>query len=249
MKKSLIIIPAIIFLLWISLSFGFSIFWQASVFIFLTFVPGYLLFRFLKIEKSRIIDIFLFSVGLSLAFLMFFGLSINEFYKLMGFSNPLSIIPLGVALTFFTGIMFFYISKRDVSNFSFMQKVKINLSFADAGKVLIISLPVILAVTGALTVSNDYISFPILISMFVLIAILFVLGCSGNKFIPSKLYPYMIFAISLALSLHILLISRFIIGTDAHLEFYVFKLSEFKVLGGSFLLICNPQQLSIIMQC
>ena len=209
---------------------NFLIFWQLAVFIFLIFVPGFLILKLLNIKKIKIVDEILFSIGLSIAFVMFFGFSINELYLILGISEPLSIIPLGISLTFFISFLFFYVYRRDFSHPLFSLKRKFKFSRASFIGVGIISLSVVLSVIGALTITNYYISFPIFVGMFLLIVILFALS-SQNKFISSDLYPYLIFAISLALCLHILLISRYIIGTDAHLEYYVFRIS---VLKGSW---------------
>jgi len=63
---------------------------QAVGFIYLTFVPGFLIFKILQINNRNIIESLLYSVGLSLSFLMWTGALINFLYPLIGISKPIS---------------------------------------------------------------------------------------------------------------------------------------------------------------
>jgi uncharacterized membrane protein len=63
--------------------------------------------------------------------------------------------------------------------------------------------------------------------MFIAVAILFALSVFFTRLIPWKLYPLVIFAISMALVFQLLLTSKYIIGYDAKFEYYVFKLTSF----------------------
>src|SRR4030042_118475 len=65
---------------------------QIIGFVFLTFVPGILILRILKIHNVGIIESLVYSVGLSLAFIMFSGALLNFALSLMGISNPISLI-------------------------------------------------------------------------------------------------------------------------------------------------------------
>ena len=56
-------------------------------FIYLVFIPGFLLLRILEINEISIPETFLYSVGLSLSTLMFLGVFLNEFFSSY---NPLS---------------------------------------------------------------------------------------------------------------------------------------------------------------
>ena len=72
---------------------------QIVGFLFLSFVPGILILRILKIDNLSNIEAFLYAVGLSIAFVMFFGLFMNTIFPLVGISRPISIIPLTVTFT------------------------------------------------------------------------------------------------------------------------------------------------------
>ena len=79
------------FIVYVTVFFDVPIARQVIGFIYLTFVPGFVILKLLKLDELDGVDTFLFSVGLSVAFLMLAGLFINEFYILFGFSRPLSI--------------------------------------------------------------------------------------------------------------------------------------------------------------
>ena len=72
---------------------------QIVGFIFLTFVPGILILRILKIHNIGIIESLLYSVGLSIALIMFSGLFMNLVFPLFGIVKPISTLPVVVTLT------------------------------------------------------------------------------------------------------------------------------------------------------
>ena len=225
MRRSLVIIPAIHILTFLAISLDLLILRQIIVFIYLTFVPGFILLKFLKLKKTKIVDTILFSIGLSLAFLMFVGFLINESLLAVGISRPLSTIPLETTLSVLTLSLFFIAYRRDL--FEDLGSWRNNL--ADSGETIlksaILLLPILFSIIGALYVSLPSISIPILYLMIIMIAALFAVGGFSLRFIPSKFYPLMIFAISIALAFHVLFISGYIIGADAQLEFQVFRLT------------------------
>jgi len=86
---------------------------QLIGFIYLTFIPGILIFRILKIHEFDLINILLFTVGLSITFLMLCGLFINILYPIIGISNPLSILSLTATTCVFISIFSIIIYYRD----------------------------------------------------------------------------------------------------------------------------------------
>ena len=67
---------------------------QVVGFVYLTFIPGIVILRLLRIHGQSTIVTLLYAVGLSIAFLMFLGLLINFALPLVGISEPLSCLPL-----------------------------------------------------------------------------------------------------------------------------------------------------------
>jgi uncharacterized membrane protein len=225
MNRSLIIIPSIHILALITISLDLPYLRQIIVFIYLTFFPGFILLKFLKLKKTKIVDITLFSIGLSLAFLMFVGFLINEFLLFVGISQPLSTIPLEISLSMLTLSLFFIGYRRDL--FEDLGSWRNNL--ADPRETIlksaILLLPILFSIIGALYISLPSISTPILYLMIILIGALFVVGGISLRLIPFKYYPLMIFAISIALAFQVLFISGHIIGADAQLEYQIFNLT------------------------
>ena len=68
-------------------------------FIYLTFVPGILILRILKLHKLGNIETLLYTVGLSIATLMFTGFFMNMLYPFFGISGPISFVPLIVTIS------------------------------------------------------------------------------------------------------------------------------------------------------
>jgi len=224
MRKTIITIPIVHLLMYIAIGLNIPILRQTIVFIYLLFIPGFVLLRILRLKKLNLVDTILFSVGLSIAFLMFIGLLINELYPILGISQPLSTIPLTITLSSLTLILFFVGYRQDLlGNWNSSGRHWIELK-SIAPKSLLLVFPVILSIIGAL-----YVNIPFLLLMVIIIAALYVLSVSSTRLIPAKLYPLMIFAISIALVFHMSLISKYIMGHDAPLEYYVFKLTE---IGG-----------------
>jgi uncharacterized membrane protein len=225
MRQLLLIIPAIHILLYVAIGFDLPVFRQIVVFIYLTFVPGFILLKFMKLKETKIVDMVCFSVGLSIAFLMFVGFFMNELLLFAGVSVPLSTIPMEITLSVLTLFLFFVGYRRDL----FGRFSSLRGTFADSKKTIlksaILSLPALFGIIGAVYVSFPLISIPILSLMVITVAALFAVSGFSLRLIPSKFYPLMIFTISIALALHVLLISKYIIGFDAQLEFQIFRLT------------------------
>ena len=204
------------------------------VFAYLSFVPGFVILKTFKLKELSLLNTFLISVGLSLFALMFVGLLVNELYVILGLSEPLSIIPLTAAMSTFTLIVFFIGYRRDFSiNFVSLDGMfKATRSYLPLALVLII-LP-ILSIVGAL-----YVNIPIMIILCLTIAVLCVLSIASNKLIPSKSYPFLIFSISISILLLNLLMSKYIIGDDANLEYYVFKVTQIRGYWGPINAVTN----------
>lgn len=87
--------------------------------LYLTFVPGFIIVKLLKLDELDVLEIILFSAGLSVAFLMITGLLVNELLFLFGVSQPLSAVPLMIVLNSFTvvGEVLVYLRNEHVKIF------------------------------------------------------------------------------------------------------------------------------------
>lgn len=193
---------------------------QVIGFFYLTFVPGMVILKLLKLQNLDWIETILFSVGLSLAFLMVTGLLVNELFPLIGFSRPLSEGPLMAVITSIVFLLSFFGLFRS-KDYKFPVIGNLRLSPV---VIVLICLP-ILSVFGVLAV-NAFGNNLFLLLMIIAISVLVVLGYLSEKLIPQKLYPFALLMIAIALLLHTSLISNYINGYDIQQEYYVFKLTK-----------------------
>lgn len=193
---------------------------QVVGFIYFTFVPGFVIIKLLKLDKLDGLETVLFSVGLSIAFLMLAGLLINEFSFLFGISKPLSLMPLVIILNslILIGGVLAYLRGKSVK----LGEVK-TLGVSPLS-LFLMGLP-ILSVVGAFWV-NAIGNNSILLFMIFAIAIVFSLTVLSRRLIPPKLHALTILSIAIALLFHSSLISNYIYGSDIHTEYYAFKLTQ-----------------------
>lgn len=192
---------------------------QILGFIYLTFIPGYLLLRILKIHNLSSEESFLYAIGLSLFFDMFVGFLMNVFYPLFGItSRPISEIPIIVTLVIATSLLsvWAYFRDKEYYNSDF-----INSSDILSPQFLFFSLIPFMAVFGTYLV-NYYDDNTLLMGMIAIIALVILLIIVDV--ISARLYPYIIWSIALSLILHTTLISNYIIINDNVGEYYVAKL-------------------------
>jgi uncharacterized membrane protein len=75
---------------------------QIVAFIYLSFVPGFIFLKFLKLSSATLVEKILITIGLSLAFLMFSGFLINEIFLALNLTQPLTSLPVLISLSIFT---------------------------------------------------------------------------------------------------------------------------------------------------
>jgi len=215
-----------------ALGFEIPVVRQIVGFIFLTFVPGLLILRILRLHRLGAIETLLYSVGLSIAFVMFLGFFINTFYPVLGISKLISIYPVIITITVIVLILCAIAYKRESSEKeSPLPNSPIQWSGLLSPPVLFLFLLPVLSAVGTFLVYFHYGNVPLLV-LLSLIALTAVLVAYG-KFIPTKLYPLAIMAISIALLWHVTLLTFYLPGSDMYREY--FRLES--ILGNS---IWNP---------
>ncbi|MBT9151288.1 MAG: hypothetical protein DDT40_01476 [candidate division WS2 bacterium] len=181
---------------------------QSISFIYLSFVPGMLLLRVLKVHKSSAIETILYSAGLSLSFLMITGAMISLLFPLFGISKPISEIPLVITITIFVLCLCFVSYLRD-KDYSISFSIPRQQLFSPP--VLFSVLLPLLAVAGAYLL-NFYANNILLLIFFGLVSIIPVL-VAWNK-VSKEIYPLIVWVTSIALLLHYTLLSPSV-GIDA----------------------------------
>jgi uncharacterized membrane protein len=228
---------------------------QLMGFLFLTFLPGFLIIQILKLNKIDPIEKFVLTVGLSIFFLMFFGLLLNILSIDLGNSKPLSktsllfsfniifILLIGIAIgkshikTFFFERNLNYV-KCTLSNYykNWLQNLKLTAS--EKGFLIIPILFPVLSIFG-MHVMNTTNNNSILLFLLILIPTYITLLCIFNQEFSNRLYPFIIFLISISLILMLSLRSNHLIGIDTHKEYYFFQITlnslYWRILGFSTL--------------
>jgi len=165
---------------------------QVIGFIYFTFVPGFIILKLLKLNEFNWVETLLFSVGLSIAFLMVVGLLINEIGFLFGISKPLSLMPLVMTFSSFIligGLLVYLKSENaNVCNIHSLEFSPFALLFA--------CLP-ILSIVGAMWV-NVHGNNVMLLFMIIAISLLFTMGILSEKLLPSNFYPFALLMIAIA---------------------------------------------------
>ena len=222
-RKFLGVVLAIHLLLWIAvgsnaLGVHIPLITEVIGFIYLTFIPGILILRVLRLHKLGSIRTLLFSVGLSVAFTMFIGLLINAVYPLIGISRPLSTLPLIITFSVITLALsaLSYVRDKDFSEPSYMEVRELLSSPA----LFLLLLP-LLSILGAFLV-RFYHTNTLLLVMMALVAIVVALAVF-NRFINEKFYPLAVFMIALALVSYRQLSFPYLFGTDIQVEYYVYN--------------------------
>lgn len=195
--------------------FNIPIISQLIGFIYITFIPGYLILRILKIHQIGSIKSLLYAAGLSTASIMFIGFILNILGSLIGISKPISLVPLIVTMALYVVILsvISYFRDKDFSNSS-----QINIDILSSPVVLFLCLIPFLAIFGSylMTFYNNN-----LISMLLIVLIAFITLLTVFNKIPEKLYPFAIWIISISLLYDSSLVSTYIWGWDIQNEFFL----------------------------
>ena len=212
---------------------------QIVGFFFLTIVSGLLIIQILKLNKTEFVEKFVLLVGLSISFLMFFGLLLNNSLLSIGYETPLATIPLLIAFNLAFTVLAIMIYETNKTIIFLIPNFKLNRS----EKVFLI-IPVLfpaLSMFGMnlMNATNDN---AILLVLLFLIPIYVISVCFFNQKFPKRIYPIVIFLISISLLLLLSLRSNHIIGIDTHKEYYFFQTTlsnlHWNVFGHSTLDAC-----------
>jgi len=187
---------------------------------YLTFIPGYIMVRLLKIGSLSTLESILYSVAFSIAFLMAAGGVINQFGSLIGITFPLATLPISLFINTIViiGAAVVYLQQKPMSPIG-----QSHTPFKRS-MLLLVLIPII-SIIGAYFVNvtgNNFI---------LLIMILSIVGLFIGSFYSDKLpksqtfYAFAIAMIALALLMHVSLMSNYILpyGGDSPVELYVFR--------------------------
>ena len=192
---------------------------QVFGFVFLSLIPGYLLLKVFKANNLGRAKTAVFSVGLSLAFLMFFGLLLNTVLPLIGISTPLSTASIVVSVSSVTLVLLAVLYRRREND---ADSPKPHFKLWSPTSVLLISiLPLTVLGAELANISNNTVVLMLLVGASALIAFCVFF----KRIIPSTMYPLALFAIAFFLLIGTSLISNYIIGVDIQVEAYFAQLT------------------------
>lgn len=208
----------------ISIILNIPIYRQVFGFILVTLIPGLLFTSLLNHRFNSPLKIVLYSVGMSIAFAMFFGFILNYIGPLCGFSRPLSMIPILFFLNIEIIILLIMSFLKNASSYVLPITAQEIFACLFSRQVSFLLLIVLLGIIGGFAVRYYIWSLFSVITMFMIatVAILIVF----RKFFERKHYPIALFIIALTLLLNRTLTSPYLGGSDIHVELFIQKLTE-----------------------
>lgn len=223
-NKSFLI--AILFLhlaLYLAIFFNIPVFRPIIGFAYLTFVPGIVILKLLRLGNIDTTEKILFSVGLSIAFLMFIGVFINEIMPLAGITHPLSLNPLIISITTISLLISLIGARHHNSN---IQLKNSKFLFFIVLSVFLL----LLGIYGIIAVNNSKNNFFLLL-LILIISIIIPLSSLSEKLIPPRFYPLILIVVCLSLLFFVssdtALITNYLIGRgDQWIEYYSFELTN-----------------------
>lgn len=186
--------------------------------VYLSFVPGFLIIKVLKIRGINITKIILYSVGLSVTFMMFFGLLVNITLHDVGISRPLSYVPIVGGIMVVTSVLYVLSLVLATDN-----RTLLRINFREvfsSSFLLLLALP-LLSILGAYMV-NTYENNVILLLL--IVAIVCSVIIVSNDRTHGRLYSVALFLIAISLLYHRSLITNYLIGWDNHVEYNEYNL-------------------------
>src|SRR4030067_1993389 len=182
LRTYILAIASVHLLLYAVIGFDTPIIRQLFAFSYLLFIPGFVFLGVLKIEKISLLDLVSYSIGLSIAFVMFVGLFVNQTFPTLGITQPLSTTPILLPISGFTLILFVVGCRRGIAG------ILGSMTFDELGQIPIAKsvILMLLPVVGVVSVLYVKEAIPLLPMA---IAALFVICSLSTNLIPVKLYP------------------------------------------------------------
>jgi uncharacterized membrane protein len=195
------------------------IFTQVISFIYLVFVPGIVILRLLRLHGLSTVETLLYSVGLSIAFLMLIGLLLNSLQSFL-MSGPISVVPLTITMSITVLALSFVSYMRDRD---YLKPDVTNVKNEFSLTAFALCLLPLLSIFGTYLM-NSYGNNVILLVMLFILSLMPPIVAFNR--IPTKLYPLAVFVTSISLLYHTSLITANLSGWDIHGEYYFANLVQ-----------------------
>lgn len=189
-----------------------------------TMVPGILTLHILRLYDVTILYKFVVIIGLSISFLLFFGLLVNNLYLLLGLSKPLATQSLVFSLTVILFLLLFIAYKRNENDFQISRVFNFEFDIKKDHLLSLLVFPFLFPFLSAFGtyLMNEKQDSSILLLMLFLIPIYVLAVVYLRRKISNLTYPLALFNITIAILLMHGLTSNYINGRDVHYEYYAF---------------------------
>ncbi len=193
---------------------------QLLGFLFFTTLPGLIILSLLKLNRLEPIETIVLSIGLSVFFLMAFGLLLDVALFAFGYTTPLSTVPLIVFFSLIIIVLGFIGYKRK-NDFAFKLS-DFKLGTREKTFLLLPAFFLVLCVFGIYLMNTTGNNALLMTLLFLIPAYVIWLAVMRRR-VPEKIYPPVIFLTSISLLLMLALRSSHLIGSDVHSEYYLFQ--------------------------
>ena len=204
----------------LSFFFDIAVARQVVGFIYLTFIPGFVIVKLLKQDNLGLVETVLFSVGLSVAFVMLAGLVVNEVGLFVGVRQPLQpsllvlvfsgFVLLGTLTCYFRG-------SHDLQ--------PVGLTKGAIVKLFVLCLLPVLTVVGTY-VANVTGNISVLLLALVAVLAVFLGAVFSKRLINPKFYLIMVLLIAITLLFQYSLTSNYVQGLDIKTEYYLATITK-----------------------
>lgn len=208
-------------LLWDSIGLSISPVRAIVVVLYISYVPGIVTLRALRLHDLGVARTLIYSVALSLALLMLVGFLLNALLPFFGVSQPIRTLFVAPAIstTVLVLLLVSYLRDRDYGESPTIDSE--TLSYPT----MIVSCLVVVCSIAATTLFNRSNDNSLLLLFLAAVAGTVVLVGFAGRTISNKSYPVLVLSISVALLLHTALITPYIWGYDIQHEYYLSSLT------------------------
>jgi len=184
----------------------------------LTLLPGILILGILKIHSIEPIEYFFYSIGLSIAFIMFTSLLINILLPLMHIVKPITILPLSVTyiLLIFLLCILYYNRDKDYKSTLSRNKISLFKDIISPVNLFLFLIPLLTTLGSMIIPVYHNITFSV-ISIMLIILIMSVV--TYKKGFNEKYFYLLIYVISIALLLHTTMASSYPMRINVDYEY------------------------------
>jgi uncharacterized membrane protein len=235
LTRNKIFLAIALFLIIVNVLVGFNInyFYIRAIlgFIFLITVPGLLIMLCFKIRTVKFWEFLVYTIGLSIAFIMFAGLAVNWTLPALNITDkPLSLYPILICFNIFLIILGIVGWKRNKD----FTPVQITVPKLDLINNIFFIIPMafpVLAILGAFLLNNHGSN---ILTMILLgsIAVYVLLLTIFRKRLNENIYPWALWLVSVSLLFTGWLRSWFVSGPDISLEYWIFQFTKENAFWG-----------------